>query len=417
MARKLALDILLKYQNEQSYINITLNHALQNCELSRKDKDLVTQIVYGTVQNKLYLEYLLAPAIEGKKVHRNTKMILLMTLYQHYFLDKIPTYALCNEAVELASRKERNQGRFVNALLHTVIDNQKRSLEGLSKEERLSIETSHPLWMVKMLSKQYDFETTEKICHHNNATPSRIARVNTLKITKEELLENELFSPCELSPVGVSYRAGNIAGTPEYLEGLVTIQDESSQLVASFLQPEHNETVLDMCCAPGSKTTHLSAIMENTGEIIACDLFEHKMELVQRNANRMGATNITFKVVDSTTLKEEYPNGHFDRILLDAPCSGLGVLMRKPEIKYHDSSVLDSIVKIQEELLENAYFLLKNSGNMVYSTCTINKKENQKMIEKFISKHPDMIILEEKQILPYQYNSDGFYMVKLEKRN
>ncbi|WP_249029690.1 16S rRNA (cytosine(967)-C(5))-methyltransferase RsmB [Tannockella kyphosi] len=415
MARKLALEILLKYQNEQSYINITLNHALINSELSRKDKDLVTQIVYGTVQNKLYLEYLLAPAIEGKKVHRDTKMILLMTLYQYYFLDKIPTYALCNEAVSLASRKERNQGRFVNAILHQIIDNPKRTLDGLDDDQRLSIETSHPLWMVKMFSKQYGQDITTKICQHNNATPNRIARVNTLKTKKESLLENPIYQTCALSTDAISYRSGNIASTPEYLEGLVTIQDESSQLVAPFLNPQKEERILDMCCAPGSKTTHLSALMENTGEIVACDLFEHKMELVQKNANRLGATNITFKVVDSTTLSTLYQEASFDRILLDAPCSGLGVLMRKPEIKYHDSSALDSIVLIQEKLLENAYVLLKNGGKMVYSTCTINKKENQKMIEQFIKKHPDMIVLEERQILPYEYNSDGFYMVKLKK--
>ena len=170
-----------------------------------------------------------------------------------------------------------------------------------------------------------------------------------------------------------------------------------------------------MCCAPGSKTTHLAAIMNNQGKIIAYDLFEHKIKLVEANLKRLGVNNVELHVGDATLLKEKYSEESFDKILLDAPCSGLGVMKRKPEIKYHDSRAMDTIIPLQAKLLDNAYYLLKKNGKMVYSTCTINKKENEQMIKQFLDKYPDMKIIEEKKILPYVYDSDGFYMCKLEK--
>lgn len=211
------------------------------------------------------------------------------------------------------------------------------------------------------------------------------------------------------------YRAGNIASTDYFKNGLVTIQDESSQLIAPLLDPQPTDLVLDMCCAPGSKTTHLAAIMNNQGKIIAYDLFEHKIKLVEANLKRLGVNNVELHVGDATLLKEKYSEESFDKILLDAPCSGLGVMKRKPEIKYHDSGAMDTIIPLQAKLLDNAYYLLKKNGKMVYSTCTINKKENEQMIKQFLDKYPDMKIIEEKKILPYVYDSDGFYMCKLEK--
>lgn len=412
MVRKLVMEILVKYQRDHSYINILLNDRLENSNLSRIDKDLVTKIVYGTIQNKLFLEYQLAPYIEGKKVHVTIKMILLMSLYQAIFLDKIPTYAIIDEAVTLATTKDRNSGRFVNAILRTFIRNGIRSIEGNSFEETLSIETSHPLWLVKMFVKQYGIEDTKKICFSNNEVPLKIARVNTLKTTREELLKDTQLTKGVLSLEALCFASGNIANTSYYQDGLVTIQDESSQLVAPFLDPQEQETILDMCCAPGSKTTHVAALMNNTGNIVAYDVFPHKIELVKQNCHRLAVTNVTCMVGDSTQIEGKEC---FDRILLDAPCSGLGVLKRKPEIKYHDSSMMDTLLPLQAKLLEKAYDLLKKNGKMVYSTCTINKKENEFMIQKFLEKHKDIKIIEERKILPFTYNSDGFYMCKLEK--
>ncbi len=414
MDRQIALEILLKYKQDQSYLNLTLNTYFQNTTLSREQKDFITRIVYGTVQNLLYLEYILQPHLHSR-VKTYEKMLLLMSLYQHEFMNAIPDYAIVNEAVSLAKKKKGYKtAQFINAVLKNAFASSV-SLEGLSDLENLSITTSHPLWMVKMFEKQYGLATTQKICLANNEVPYKTARVNTLKTTRDELLKEKCWQKGKLSVDALYYQGGNIAHSEDFLQGLVTIQDESSQLVARLLNPKANDYVLDMCCAPGSKTSHLAMLMNNQGCIEAYDLYEHKIVLVHEQMQRLGVDIVKAHVGDSTKLIEKYPPKTFGKILLDAPCSGLGVLARKPEIKYHDSSAMDEIMQIQQKLLENAYALLQNGGNMVYSTCTINKKENEKQIENFIKNHPDMKIIEQKTILPYLYHSDGFYMCLLEK--
>ena len=415
MARQHAYDILNQYFLDDSYLNIALNESLQDSHLKRQDKDLCTTIVYGTIQNLIYLQYQLEPYIKGKKVKRKIKTILLMSLYQMIFLNKIPEYAIINEAVALAKQDNFQAGRFVNGVLRNFKRNPLRSCDELSEKERLSIETSHPLWMINMFEKQYGLEKTIKITHEDNTIPSRSARVNTLKMTREQLLKDPAFQKSSLSKDGVFYQKGNIAQSEAFLKGYVTIQDESSQLVAPLLGVQDGEYVLDMCGAPGSKTTHLSMLMHNTGTIEVYDLYENKMKLIEQNCQRLGVKNVKAHVYDATCLDDIYHSETFDRILLDAPCSGLGVLKRKPEIKYHDSRVMDELIPIQTKLLEKAYYLLKNNGTMVYSTCTINKKENDFMIEQFIKKHPDMKVVHQKTILNYEYHSDGFFMCKMKK--
>lgn len=414
MERQLALEILLKFKQEQSYLNLTINHYFQRYTLTRQQKDLITRIVYGTVQNMLLLEYILKPHLH-MRVKTFEKMLLLMSLYQHEMMDAIPDYAIINEAVELAKKKKgMKTSRFIHGVLQNVFQSSYQ-LDDLPPLERLSIETSHPLWLVKMLNKQYGDKETKRICHAFLEVPRHCARVNTLLISREELLKDNHWQKADLSPDGLYYTGHHIASSEAFQKGYVTVQDESSQLVARLLNPSKQDYVLDMCCAPGSKTTHLAMLMNNQGCIEAYDLYEHKIHLVEKQLTRLHVQNVKTHVGDSTTLMQVYPQETFDKILCDAPCSGLGVLARKPEIKYHDSSSMDEIMVIQEKLLENAYFLLKKGGNIVYSTCTINKKENEKQIEKFITKYPDMKKRKEVTILPYQYHSDGFYMCLLEK--
>lgn len=415
MARIHAYRILNQYFEDESFLNIALNEKLKKSELKREDKDLCTTIVYGTIQNLLAIQYQLQPYIKGKRVKKKIKTLLYLSLYQLMYLDKIPEYAVINEAVNIAKKQGYQTSKFVNAVLRNFVRNERRSLEDLDELERISIETSHPLWMVKMFNKQYGLEKTKKICLEDNTPPTRSGRVNTLKASKEELLKEGCFKEGTLSKDALLYDKGNLALTSYFKEGKVTIQDESSQLVARLLDPQKTDYVLDMCSAPGSKTTHLSALMENQGKIEAYDLYEHKVKLVEYNLRRLGVKNVHIQAGDSTKLKEVYPEKTFDRILLDAPCSGFGVLKRKPEIKYHDSSIMDGLVSLQALLLENAYYLLKNDGTMVYSTCTINKKENELMIQKFIEKHPDMEVVKQRTILNYEYHTDGFFMCKMKK--
>ena len=415
MARIHAYRILNQYFEDESFLNIALNEELKKSELKREDKDLCTTIVYGTIQNLLAIQYQLQPYIKGKRVKKKIKTLLYLSLYQLMYLDKIPEYAVINEAVNIAKKQGYQTSKFVNAVLRNFVRNERRSLEGLDELERISIETSHPLWMVKMFNKQYGLEKTKKICLEDNTPPTRSGRVNTLKANKEELLKEGCFKEGTLSKDALLYDKGNLALTSYFKEGKVTIQDESSQLVARLLDPQKTDYVLDMCSAPGSKTTHLSALMENQGKIEAYDLYEHKVKLVEYNLRRLDVKNVHIQAGDSTKLKEVYSEKTFDRILLDAPCSGFGVLKRKPEIKYHDSSIMDGLVSLQELLLENAYYLLKNDGTMEYSTCTINKKENELMIQKFIEKHPDMEVIKQRTILNYEYHTDGFFMCKMKK--
>lgn len=415
MARIHAYRILNQYFEDESFLNIALNEKLKKSELKREDKDLCTTIVYGTIQNLLAIQYQLQPYIKGKRVKKKIKTLLYLSLYQLMYLDKIPEYAVINEAVNIAKKQGYQTSKFVNAVLRNFVRNERRSLEDLDELERISIETSHPLWMVKMFNKQYGLEKTKKICLEDNTPPTRSGRVNTLKASKEELLKEGCFKEGTLSKDALLYDKGNLALTSYFKEGKVTIQDESSQLVARLLDPQKTDYVLDMCSAPGSKTTHLSALMENQGKIEAYDLYEHKVKLVEYNLRRLGVKNVHIQAGDSTKLKEVYPEKTFDRILLDAPCSGFGVLKRKPEIKYHDSSIMDGLVSLQALLLENAYYLLKNDGTIVYSTCTINKKENELMIQKFIEKHPDMEVVKQRTILNYEYHTDGFFMCKMKK--
>ncbi len=408
MEKQIAINILKQYFNDQSYLNITLNHTLEKNNLTQTQKGRVTILVYGTIQNLLFLQYQLDEFIKGKKVKKDIKILLLISLYEHYFM-KTPDYAIVNESVKIAKKRGQRVGSFVNAVLRNAFKSEKELPE--DPIERLSIETSHPLWMVKMFNKQYGFEHTSMICHADNKAPLSIGRVNTLLISKEEFLKQYPDFVSGNIECSVYYSKGNIALSEAYKKGYVTVQDESSQRVALYLNPAKNSRVLDMCGAPGSKTTHLAAIMENTGTIDVYDLYEHKQKLIEQNINRLHVENTTTHVGDATLIKDQ----PYDYILLDGPCSGLGVLARKPEIKYHDSSDLDEIASIQEKLLENAYILLKNSGRIVYSTCTLNKKENEKQVEAFLLKHPDMKKIKEQTILPFEYESDGFYMCLMEK--
>lgn len=413
MARKIAYQVLLKYFEEGMYLNIELNNVLKNSDLKRNDKDLITNIVYGTVQNLMYLEYQLAPYI--KKVKLKEKTLLLMSLYQLIFLDRIPEYAVINEAVELSGGYSRN---FINGVLRNFVRNGVREVEEKDELRRLSINTSHPLWMIKMLVKQYDLPTITKVLETNNLPPLLSARVNTLKITREELLKDSNLEAGKLSGDAVTFKSGNIANSEYYKNGLVTIQDESSQLVARLLNPAKNSKVLDMCGAPGSKTTHLSALMENTGHIDVYDLFEHKIDLINQNIERLGCTNISSAAIDSTTLDQNKDLLEtYDYVLLDAPCTGLGVVRRKPEIKYHSNEIMDELLPLQAQLLETGYNLLAKNGIIVYSTCTLNKKENEQMIAAFMQRHSDIVVEKQQTIMPYSYDSDGFFMCRMKKGN
>lgn len=411
--REKTFQLLCEIMLEKKYSNLVLRKELN--EFQEIDRHLITRIVYGTMQNYLFVRDQWS---DFMKTSLPEKIFVLMdmSIYQFLFMDKLPSYAIVNDAVEIAKKLYHGKyQRVVNALLRRYLREEKKALPE-NPLERLSIETSHPLWLVKMWNKQYGEELTKKICLDNQKVPLNACRVNTLITTREKIMEeNPLFVLGNVSKEALILKEGNIANTVEFLSGKVTIQDEASQCVALMLDPQPYEKVLDICAAPGTKTTHIAQLMQDQGEIVACDLHEHRVKLIENAISRLHLTSIHPRVMDALEC-EQHLSASFDRILVDAPCSGYGVLKRKNDIKVHANPTdMDRIIPLQKEILEKASHLLKEKGILVYSTCTLNKKENEKQVESFLSKHPEFVCLEMKTMFPFEYDTDGFFMAKLQK--
>jgi 16S rRNA (cytosine967-C5)-methyltransferase len=396
-ARKVALEIITDVLNGEAYSNLLLNKRIKDQAVSPVDVGLLTELVYGTIQYKLTLDYYLNDYIEGKKIPNYIRNNLNMAIYQMVYLDKIPNHAIINEAVELTKdRYGQSQANFVNAVLRNMIRNGFKRTDIIEDEfERLSIESSHPIWLVKMWSKQYDMETARKLCEVNNIKPYQFARLNLQKERREAILkrlekENIIYHEVGGVEEAIYFTSNNIATTPIYHKGFLNVQDLSSMLVGKVVNPQPNERILDTCSAPGGKSTHMAELMKNQGEIYSCDIHEHKIELIQHNANRLGASIIKPVLCDATQLSSHFEKESFDRVLVDAPCSGFGVIRRKPEIKYNKKPEdLDVITGLQKAIIDEAVLMVKKGGRLVYSTCTINKKENEKMVEYILSTYPD----------------------------
>lgn len=442
-ARDIALDVLNRVEEHQSYSNLELKHVLNREELRAPDAGLVTELVYGTIQRRLTLDTALDRFIRGKKVQTWVKNLLRLSLYQIRFLDRIPDRAVVHEAVEIAKRRG-HQG--IASMVNGVLRNALRSPDLWDKlgsgddAARLSIEQSHPEWLVRRWAGQYGIEETRRILESNNRPPRTSIRVNTLKSTRDELLGKlrEQFSavePSVVSPDGLVMEGGHAAGTEWFRQGLFTVQDESSMLVAPALAADPGMRVLDACAAPGGKTTHIAALMQNRGEIIASDVHPHKRDLIAQNAKRLGITIIEPIVSDALHLGEK-KLGTFDRILLDAPCTGFGVIRRKPDLKWNKTpDDVKAIAELQYKLLESVAALLAPGGLLVYSTCTIEPEENQLIVHRFVKNHPafeldrtladdlpasvrDKIDTTEGfvQVLPHHFESDGFFIARLKRK-
>lgn len=413
-ARRQAHKILIDVCMYKRYSNLALKEDIN--DFQQVDKALITNIVYGTLQNYRYVRYLwvnLADSFPAEEI----ALLIDMSIYQLVFMDRVPEYAVINDAVDIAKTLyEGKFEKFVNAVLRNYLRAPRRVVEG-GEVDRFATRYSYPTWLVQMWMKQYGKEDTMKICEAMNQAPKQCARVNTLKISKEEVMElDENFTLASLASDALYYAKGNIANSEAFKKGYVTIQDESAQLVCEILDPKPNEAILDMCAAPGSKTCHIGSLMKNKGTLVALDIHEHRVELIKKNARRMGIIMVQALAQDALELEEVFERDCFDRILLDGPCSGYGVIARKSDIKYHmKNNDMDSCIKIQSQLLDSATKYLKVDGVLVYSTCTLNKKENEFQVEAFLKRHKNFTLVEEKTILPFEHHSDGFYMAKLVK--
>ena len=405
-----AFQILKKVMLEDGYASLLMRNRFTNA--SKQEIALVTQLVYGTLQNQYYVRYQWEYLV-NKKVSKEIGVLLDMTVYQLWKLDKIPAYACINEAVNISKKIAKGSySNLVNAVLRNVMRNGFKEVVG-DEVQQLSIMTSHPEWLIRMWKAHYGWNITKSLCEYSLLVKPMVARVNPLLVSKEELLKNPLFTVGKLAPMALYYD-GNLLDSDEYKSGKVSIQDEASQMVACLVDPKDEESILDMCAAPGTKSIQMAQMMHNKGRIVCLDIHEHRVELIKKGVEKHGISIIVAKCMDST--KCDTLNETFDKVVLDAPCSGLGVLGQKPDLKLRiQPENIDEIVALQKELLETASRVLKDGGTLVYSTCTLNKKENEKQVENFLKKHEEFTLISERSYFPYEYDTDGFYMAKLVK--
>ena len=416
--RQLAADAIEKILYKGAYVNITINEYFNKFDLTKEEKALFTILVMGTVEHKITLAYYLEPYLK-KKQKPWVYVILMMSTYQIVYM-KVENHYVVNEAVNLGNIKDRNIGGFINAVLRNLLRHELRDISADDEIKYLSLKYSYPTWLVSYLLSYYKFIELERLFSYNEQNKKCVIRVNTLKANNEEIEE-------KLKEENVEYKKhdlvenGYVCDKPlmnseMFKDGLITIQDIASQKVAEVLAPKRGTNVLDMCAAPGSKTAHLAAIMQNSGTIYACDIYQHKIKLMNNGFKRLGVENVKTQLIDARKISEIVRKESFDYILLDMPCSGMGVMQHKVDLKYNLSyQSVEETIKLQKELIEASYKLLKKGGEIVISTCTINKAENEENIEEFVKNHRDMRIEYEKLYMPYEYETDGFFICKLVK--
>ena len=428
-ARSLALAVLEDVLVNQAYSNIALNKHLKGTQISVADKGLVTEIVYGTVARKLTLEWYLSHFIEDRdKLDNWLYILLLLSAYQLRYLDKIPNHAVVNEAVELAKARKKGSEKLVNAVLRRILREGWPDIDSIKrKNKRDSIAYSLPVWLVSKLKEEYGEERAQAIFKSLLVRNKASIRVTDLS-RKEEIKAVLEASGSPLAATGLVKEHGHFAGHDLFAEGVITIQDESSQLVAPTLDLQGDEQVLDACAAPGGKTAHMASYL-TSGKVTALDLYDHKLDLIQENAERLGvADRVQTQKLDARKVHEFFEKDSFDKILVDAPCSGIGLLRRKPDIKYNkETADFTSLQEIQLEILGSVCQTLRKGGIITYSTCTIVSEENFQVVEAFLESHPEFEqvkleheckdILKDGCILitPELYGSDGFFISQFRK--
>jgi 16S rRNA (cytosine967-C5)-methyltransferase len=436
--RKVAVDILDSILGKGAYSNIALNSSLNKSGLEDRDKALATEIVYGTLKYKYTIDKILASFLtqDLKKMDSFIVNILRTAIYQILFLDKVPEFAAVNEAVDMAKKnKSVSASRLVNGVLRNYLRNKSKIYyDEKDKVESLCFKYSYEPWLVKLFIEQYGEEKAELILKGLNSTPAVTIRVNSLKINFDEAFEMLKIMEYDVEegvvcPEAIRIiRGKSVEQNPLFKEGMATVQDESAMLVAPSMDIIPNITVLDLCSAPGGKTTHISELMNNTGKIKAYDIHKDKLALIEQNSKRLGITNIKCDVLDAAVYNEDLKDSA-ERVLIDVPCSGLGIIRKKPEIKWTKNlKQLKEIIKIQREIMNSSAKYVKIGGVLLYSTCTLNKKENENNVKWFLSNFPnynieqlfygelDNIVYDKYgvTVLPNEY-MDGFFIAKFKR--
>lgn len=440
-SRNTALNVLMKIEQDNAYSNIALNNAILENKLSGVDSSFVSALVYGVLERKITLDYIIKQysKIPLRKIELKTKMILRLGILQLLFMDKIPESAAVNESVNLAKKhKLQKSSGFINGILRSITRSEEKYKLPDKSDKVLyySVKYSAPQELVKLWINSYGELNTEQLLKSLGGRPKICARVNTLKSDKNSLIaelakENVKAEEIPFLENAVSLtETGSIERLSAYKSGKLHIQDASSQICVDFLSPKPREVLLDICSAPGGKSFTAAQYMGDRGKIFACDLYDHKLKLISDGAKRLGIHSIVTLKRDGASSDVSLPLA--DKILCDVPCSGLGILSRKPEIRYKDNLITEDLPELQYKILCQSAQYLANGGRLVYSTCTLNPAENNKNARRFLEEHPDFYGVKlslppqinraidendyEITLMPHTSGTDGFYIAVFGKK-
>lgn len=442
--RQVAYTLLSRIAKERSYADILLDRELTHGALQGPDRGLLTELVYGVLRRQGTLDYLVSQfsSVRIDRIERSVHILLRLGIYQLLYLDRIPASAAVNETVKLGKILAPKATGFINAVLREI-DRKRDQIRWPDREKDpaawIAARYSAPQWIARLWLDQLGAEEAEQLAASMCETPPVTVRANSLKCSRDELIdrladEQVFATPCTFSPTGVRI----VSHTPLpvldcYRQGLFTIQDEASQLTAEILGPEPGETILDVCAAPGGKTTAIAELMRNSGEIAACDVNPRRLEQVTRLATRLGIGIITTTAMDAVTSVAPFSGKRFTRVLVDAPCSGLGVLRRNPEGKWWKSAEeIGKLAEIQSRILANASTTVAPDGILVYATCSTSAAENESIVDDFLSLHQNFVledIRETNPVLaplcsekghfrpwPHRHGMDGFFAARLRRQ-
>lgn len=443
-ARDAALQILKEVNHDGKYANISLKHHLRRARLSNRDAAFVTQLVYGTLERQITIDWILSKFCSLKRANPWVVNILRMGCYQIMYMDRVPDFAVCDEAVKLCKKYcNKTLAGFVNGVLRNVVRH-KHDISFPSKEDdpvlSLSLTYSYPSWLVRKWISDYGVTVAEGLMMPVEGDQNCVTvRINKNKITKDELKEQFALQgiQCEdglyMKDESLRLRfVGDIETNPLYAEGFFTVQGESSMLVVRVLEPQKNELIIDACSAPGGKATYMAELMGNEGRILAWDVHPQRVELIRLNATRLGVTIVEPMLQDAAEFQAGL-EGQADRVLIDAPCSGWGVIYKKPDIKNRiRPEGLHELYALQGRIISTCSRYVKPGGVLVYSTCTMNVDENQRVIERFLQSNPHFILddftylLPEGlknsvirpgmiQLIPSRDGIDGFFIARLKR--
>lgn len=435
--RQTAFDILYKIYKDSAYSNLALDSFLDSASFSGADRAFVSAIVYGTCERTITIDYQLSLYLNQplKKLKMQVLTILRMGAYQILFMDKVPVSAAVNESVKLA---KNNSAAFASGLVNAVLRKVASAGLVLPGEENSflykSVKYSCPEWMLKLWSDSYGAENSDGIAETSLGAPQTVIRVNTLKTDCESLMNSlnakGIFTQkCDIVENAlILKKSGSLKELDEYKNGLFHVQDIASQLCCKALNAKDDETVLDICSAPGGKAFTIAEMMSDGGRIIACDIYNSRLSLIKSGAERLGLRSIHTALNDGSVYNKDIPLA--DKILCDAPCAGLGVIRRKPEIRFKSAAEVDKLPEIQYSILTISAKYLKPGGVLVYSTCSLNPKENEDIFTRFISENPDFepinVLPDVARVgsggytltlMPHIHGSDGFFISAFRRRN